>query len=100
MLHLKGNKKFTQIFLNESFFKSYFNKHAHRCTPLVNLLLSLVMFKKNEKSKPFLLEKANIAIFIMSFGVVIASIGDLKFDLNSYVYCGASVIFQSLYLSI
>ena len=58
------------------------------------------MFKKKEKKiETTFFSKINLSIFAMTFGVIIAGIGDLKFDLNSYLYCGFSVIFQALYLS-
>lgn len=56
--------------------------------------------KKEKKPNETIFNSINISIFAMTIGVFIAGIGDLKFDLNSYLYCGFSVIFQALYLSI
>ena len=64
-------------------------------------MISLVLFTKKQKSNSndTFVNKINVSIFLMTFGVFIAGIGDLKFDLNAYTYCGMSVIFQALYLS-
>ena len=74
-----------------------------RCTPLVNLILSMFLFNKPKaanQSKQFNHKYLiNISIVLMTFGAILAGIGDLKFDLNSYLYCGVSVVFQALYLS-
>jgi solute carrier family 35 protein len=35
----------------------------------------------------------------MTFGVVVAGMGDLTFDLSSYLYCGFSVVCQAMYFS-
>ncbi|CAF0859683.1 unnamed protein product [Brachionus calyciflorus] len=69
-----------------------------RCTPLVNLILSIFVFKNTETKKR---HSKNIifSILMMTFGVIIASIGDIEFDLYSYIYCGFSVICQAFYLS-
>lgn len=39
------------------------------------------------------------AILVMTFGVVIAGIGDIDFNLSAYIYCAASVLCQAGYLS-
>ena len=44
-------------------------------------------------------KKINFSIFAMTGGVIIAGFGDLKFDLNSYVFCGMSTLFHALALS-
>lgn len=69
-----------------------------RCGPLFNLMLSYVLFVKqdsNNAKKNII----NLSIIMMTIGAIIAGFGDLKFDLKSYLYCGASVIFQAFYLS-
>jgi solute carrier family 35 protein len=69
-----------------------------RCTPLVNLMISFFIFNNikldNEHSM-----KVIASILSITVGVIIAGLGDIAFDLNSYVYCGASVICQAAYLS-
>jgi solute carrier family 35 protein len=69
-----------------------------RCTPLANLILSIFVFKNAETRKK---HSRNIilSILMMTFGVVLASVGDLEFDLYSYMYCGFSVVCQAFYLS-
>lgn len=69
-----------------------------RCTPLANLILSIFIFK-NMDSKTKHSKKIIFSIVCMTIGVIIAGIGDITFDLSSYIYCGFSVICQALYLS-
>lgn len=73
-----------------------------RCGPLINLLLSYVLFEQKKslsKGAEEYKTKINIAIVFMTGGAILAGFGHLKFDLNAYLYCGASVVFQALYLS-
>ncbi|RNA12460.1 UDP-sugar transporter -like protein [Brachionus plicatilis] len=69
-----------------------------RCTPFVNLVLSIFVFQNTETKKRHS-KNIIISILMMTMGVVIASIGDLEFDFFSYLYCGFSVICQAFYLS-
>lgn len=69
-----------------------------RCTPFVNLVLSIFVFKNTETKKRHS-KKIIFSIMMMTMGVVIASIGDLEFDPFAYLYCGFSVICQAFYLS-
>jgi solute carrier family 35 len=76
-----------------------------RCTPIVNLMLSLYLHKhpvdgtlenvKNNKIQT----QINISIVAMTVGVLIAGYGDLGFSLSGYLFCGFSVICQALYLT-
>ena len=58
-----------------------------RCGPIVNLLLSYMLFKND---KPSSVEarayktKINAAIVCMTAGAILAGFGHLKFDLNAY----------------
>lgn len=72
-----------------------------RCGPLVNLILSYIMFQKKsaDKEATDIQKKINLSIFFMTIGAITAGFGHLKFDPHSYFYCGLSVIFQALYLS-
>lgn len=69
-----------------------------RCTPFVNLVLSIFVFQNTETKKRHS-KNIILSILMMTIGVVVASIGDLEFDLFSYLYCGFSVICQAFYLS-
>ena len=59
-----------------------------RCTPIVNLGLSFVLFKTNSsgaKSGSGVNKMLiNGSILFMTLGAIIAGFGDLKFDFNSY----------------
>ena len=77
-----------------------------RMVPLVNLLLSFVLFTNNSSSSNSASHasrahsrKIILSISIMTLGVVIAGAGDIGFDLAAYFYCGFSVVCQALYFS-
>ena len=71
-----------------------------RCVPLVNLFLSAFFFKKNAfNTKTKHSSNIILSIFLMTFGVFVAGIGDISFDPMAYVYCGFSVVCQSLYFT-
>ncbi len=58
------------------------------------------MFKKKiNLSEQNLNIKMKFSIFAMTGGVIVAGFGDLKFELNSYVFCGMSTLFHALALS-
>ena len=69
-----------------------------RCTPLVNLFISYFVLKNfsldSEHHK-----KIVLSVIMITIGVIIAGIGDLDPDLESYLYCFSSVGFQAAYLS-
>ncbi|KAF2359193.1 hypothetical protein FHG87_010052 [Trinorchestia longiramus] len=66
-----------------------------RCTPLVNLVLSVVLL---QKKFPSLLLTSSI-LFITA-GCFIAALGDLTYDLYAYTMCVLSVMAQGLYQSL
>jgi solute carrier family 35 protein len=69
-----------------------------RCTPLLNLFISIFVFKnfniENAHSRKIIL-----SIVLITFGVILGSIGDLDPDIDSYLYCSISVVCQAAYLS-
>lgn len=65
-----------------------------RCTPLVSLILSVVVLRKSIPSK-----KIVLSILLITFGCLIASIGDLEFDGNAYAMGLLSVFAQGGYLT-
>jgi solute carrier family 35 protein len=69
-----------------------------RCVPLINLLLSIFVFR-NVNVHEAHTQKIIASIVLMTFGVVVAGVGDIDFDLKSYLYCASSVICQAFYLS-
>lgn len=71
-----------------------------RCVPLVNLILSFYFFKTSNQltCKDHKL-RVNLSVILMTFGVLLAGIGDLAFDLSAYIYCSFSVICQALYFT-
>ena len=75
-----------------------------RCNPIFCIVVSFFMFKKKQPSYYEINSSKrvlnNIFISTLAFGVVLAGIGDLKFDSFSYLYCGASVMSQSFYFSL
>ena len=79
-----------------------------RMVPLVNLLLSFVLFNDNSNgssssanshASKMHSRKIYLSISIMTLGVVIAGAGDIGFDPRAYFYCGFSVVCQALYFS-
>merc|ERR1719228_827845 len=65
-----------------------------RCTPLVSLILSVVVLRKSVPSK-----KIVLSILLITFGCLIASIGDLEFDGHAYAMGLLSVFAQGGYLT-
>merc|ERR1712223_601344 len=65
-----------------------------RCTPLVSLILSVVVLRKSIPSK-----KIVLSILLITFGCLIASIGDLEFDGHAYAMGLLSVFAQGGYLT-
>ena len=66
-----------------------------RCTPLVSLILSVIVLRKAVPSKPIVL-----SILLITFGCLIASIGDLEFDGHAYFMGLLSVFAQGGYLTL
>ncbi|GFT22845.1 hypothetical protein NPIL_274731 [Nephila pilipes] len=66
-----------------------------RCAPIVTLILSVVVLKKAIPSMNIIL-----AVVLISMGCILASLGDLEFDLIAYIYGALSVIVQGLYLTL
>ena len=66
-----------------------------RCTPLVNLALSVVVLKK---AMPSSLLTSSVGI--IAAGALVASLGDLQFDLHAYTMGGLSVMAQAAYLTL
>ncbi|GAB6021554.1 hypothetical protein CHUAL_004152 [Chamberlinius hualienensis] len=63
-----------------------------RCTPLVNLVLSVIVLKK-----PFPSNLVIYSIILITIGCLIAGFGDLSFDSAAYTVGIASVVIQGLY---
>lgn len=58
-----------------------------RCGPLVNLLLSFVLFEQKKsisKEAEVYKKKINVSIVCMTGGAILAGFGHLKFDLHAY----------------
>lgn len=66
-----------------------------RCSPIITLILSIVVLKKAIPSMKIIL-----AVVLISFGCILASLGDLEFDLMTYMYGALSVLVQGLYLTL
>ena len=66
-----------------------------RCTPLVNLVLSVVVLKKTFPSTLL-----TSSIGIITLGAFVASLGDFQFDLHAYTMGGLSVFAQAGYLTL
>ena len=68
-----------------------------RCTPLVNLILSVMILKK-----PFPSPLLTFSIALITVGVLVAGLGDLQFDGHAYTMGTLSVFAQvsSLALSL
>jgi len=66
-----------------------------RCTPLVNLILSVLVLKK-----PFPSALLSSSVGLITFGVFIASLGDLQFEAHAYTMGTLSVFAQAGYLTL
>ncbi|XP_042225324.1 UDP-galactose/UDP-glucose transporter 7-like isoform X2 [Homarus americanus] len=66
-----------------------------RCTPLVNLILSVVILHR-----PFPSVTLISSILIITTGCFVAVLGDLTFDTFAYTMGGFSVLAQGLYLTL
>ncbi|XP_014677618.1 PREDICTED: solute carrier family 35 member D3-like [Priapulus caudatus] len=66
-----------------------------RCTPLVNLALSVFMLKKGAPPATVV-----VAVMLITGGCVVAGLGDLTFDPGAYAACAASVFAQAFYLTL
>merc|ERR1719336_2608274 len=66
-----------------------------RCTPLVNLVLSVMVLRK-----PFPSVLLTFSIGIITIGVLIAGLGDLTFDGHAYTMGTLSVFAQAGYLTL
>ena len=60
-----------------------------RCTPLVNLILSVMIL-----NKPFPSALLTFSIALITVGVLIAGLGDLQFDGHAYTMGTLSVFAQ------
>eukprot|EP00096_Caligus_rogercresseyi_P013825 TRINITY_DN6426_c0_g2_i1.p1 TRINITY_DN6426_c0_g2~~TRINITY_DN6426_c0_g2_i1.p1 ORF type:complete len:334 (-),score=55.42 TRINITY_DN6426_c0_g2_i1:388-1389(-) len=65
-----------------------------RCTPLVNLALTVILLKKARPSTSIL-----VSILSITLGCLIAGIGDYDFDMYTYCIGLMSVFAQGLYLT-
>jgi len=66
-----------------------------RCTPIVNLLLSVVILRKGYPSSSLL-----FSIVLITAGCLIASAGDLQFDAYAYIMGGLSCFAQAGYFTL
>jgi len=66
-----------------------------RCTPLVNLILSVMVLRK-----PFPSALLTFSIGLITVGVLVASLGDLAFDAHAYTMGSLSVFAQAGYLTL
>lgn len=66
-----------------------------RCTPLVNLILSVMIL-----NKPFPSALLTFSIALITVGVLIAGLGDLQFDGHAYTMGTLSVFAQAGYLTL
>jgi len=66
-----------------------------RCTPLVNLILSVVVLKKPHPSALL-----TSSVGLITFGVFVASLGDLQFEAHAYTMGSLSVFAQAGYLTL
>jgi len=66
-----------------------------RCTPLVNLVLSVLVLKK-----PFPSSLLSSSVGLITVGVFVASLGDLQFDAHAYTMGSLSVFAQAGYLTL
>jgi len=66
-----------------------------RCTPLVNLILSVMIL-----NKPFPSPLLTFSIALITVGVLVAGLGDLQFDGHAYTMGTLSVFAQAGYLTL
>merc|ERR1712142_764346 len=66
-----------------------------RCTPLINLILSVLVLKK-----PFPSALLSSSVGLITVGVFVASLGDLQFDAHAYTMGTLSVFAQAGYLTL
>jgi len=66
-----------------------------RCTPLVNLVLSVLVLKK-----PFPSALLTSSVGLITVGVFVASLGDLQFEAHAYTMGTFSVFAQAGYLTL
>ncbi|KAF8783464.1 uncharacterized protein LOC129962669 isoform X2 [Argiope bruennichi] len=66
-----------------------------RCAPIVTLLLSIVLLKKELPSKKIIL-----AVILISSGCILAGLGDIELDIRAYSYGALSVVAQGIYLTL
>lgn len=66
-----------------------------RCTPLVNLILSVLVLKK-----PFPSALLTSSVGLITLGVFVASLGDLQFEAHAYTMGTLSVFAQAGYLTL
>jgi len=66
-----------------------------RCTPLVNLILSVLVLKRPLPS-PLLTS----SVGLITFGAFVASLGDFQFSIHPYTMGGLSVFAQAGYLTL
>ena len=65
-----------------------------RCVPFANLFMAVLVLKKPPPSPGILL-----SILMITLGCIIASAGDLQFELRAYIWGIASVLAQAVYLT-
>ena len=65
-----------------------------RCTPLVNLVLSVLVLKK-----PFPSALLTSSVGLITVGVFVASLGDLQFDAHAYTMGTFSVFAQVMFIA-
>merc|ERR1719270_1786068 len=66
-----------------------------RCTPLVNLILSVMVLRR-----PFPSTLLTFSIGLITIGVLVAGMGDLSFDAHAYTMGTLSVFAQAGYLTL
>lgn len=66
-----------------------------RCTPLANLVLSVLVLRK-----PLPSALLSSSVVLITAGCLIAGAGDLEFDLRAYLLAGLSVVAQAGYLTL
>jgi len=66
-----------------------------RCTPLVNLVLSVIVLKKPHPSALL-----TSSVGLITIGVFVASLGDLQFEAHAYTMGSLSVFAQAGYLTL
>jgi len=66
-----------------------------RCTPLVNLVLSVIVLKKPHPSALL-----TSSVGLITVGVFVASLGDLQFEAHAYTMGSLSVFAQAGYLTL